>query len=304
MIEVNHATLTYRSGKGVFDLDFKINQGQVMGYLGPNGAGKTTTIRQLTGFMKSDQGFCTIDGMDCFKKAPVINRKMGYIPGEIAFLEGMKGEEYLKYISQVRGLKNDHLQKKLIEMFEFSPKGSIRKFSKGMKQKLGIVAAFMHDPDVLVLDEPTSGLDPLMQNRFIELILTEKKRGKTILLSSHMFEEVEKTCDQVIIIKDGRIVAQSDIKSLKREQRKVYRLKVKSPQLAMQKITAHGFDAKLLAHAIDVTIPGDQIGAFVKVLPELEVTDLDVKSMNLEEIFLHFYKKEDADETTSELASV
>ncbi|MDI3535980.1 MAG: beta-exotoxin transport system ATP-binding protein [Eubacteriaceae bacterium] len=300
MIKVNHATLTYRSGKGVFDLDFKIGQGQVMGYLGPNGAGKTTTIRQLTGFMKSDSGSCSINGLDCFHKAPAINQMMGYIPGEIAFLEGMQGEEYLKYIRQVRGLRNDHLQKKLIDMFEFSPKGSIRKFSKGMKQKLGIVAAFMHDPDVLLLDEPTSGLDPLMQNRFIDLILEEKKRGKTILLSSHMFEEVERTCDRVIIIKDGRIVAKSDIKSLKSAQRKVYRLKVKNPLVAMQSLQAHGFEVKHLEQVIDVTIPGDQIGAFVAVLPQLEVTDLDVKSLSLEEIFLHFYQKEDDDEKAIE----
>ncbi|WKY48203.1 ABC transporter ATP-binding protein [Eubacteriaceae bacterium ES3] len=304
MIEVNNATLTYQSGKGVFDLDFKIAQGEVMGYLGPNGAGKTTTIRQLTGFMKPDQGTCTVNGLDCFYNAPDINRIMGYIPGEIAFLEGMKGEEYLKYISDVRGLNNNRLQKRLIEMLEFSPKGSIRKFSKGMKQKLGIVAAFMHDPDILILDEPTSGLDPLMQNRFVDLILEEKKRGKTILLSSHMFEEVERTCDEVIIIKDGRIVAKSDIKNLKSAQRKVYRLKVKDPSAAVQGLLAQGFETRQIEHFIDVTISGDQIGAFVKVLPVLEVTDLDVKSLSLEEIFLHFYQKEEDHEKTIESDAV
>ena len=177
MIDVKNLTLAYRSGKGVFDLNFGVKQGEVLGYLGPNGAGKTTTIRALLGFMAPKKGTAQIAGLNCTTDAPAIQKKLGYIPGEIAFLDGMHGDEFLRFMQSMRGTKDTVRQKQLIEMFEFSPKGNIRKFSKGMKQKLGIVTAFMHDPEVLILDEPTSGLDPLMQQRFVELITEEKKRG-------------------------------------------------------------------------------------------------------------------------------
>lgn len=207
-------TLTYPSGKGDFDLDFRIKEGTVTGYLGPNGAGKTTTIRALMGFMAPDSGFCKIDGLDAVSQAPAIQRILGYVPGEITFLEGMKGQEFLKFMGQMRGVHNKKYVDELFERFDVDPTGKIKKLSKGNKQKLAIIAAFMHDPKVLVLDEPTSGLDPLMQKRFVELIKDEKKKSKTILMSSHIFEEVEKTCDDVIIIRDGRIVHASDVEGL------------------------------------------------------------------------------------------
>lgn len=173
-------------------------------------------------------------GLDCTNNAPEIQKTLGYIPGEIAFLDGMNGDEFLKFMHDMRGTKDISRQKQLIEIFEFDPKGKIKKFLKGMKQKLGIVAAFMHNADVLILDEPTSGLDPLMQNRFVELVLSEKAKGKTILMSSHIFEEVEKTCDNVLIIKDGRIVKQSDAQTLKNSQRKGFLVKPTDVAFALQ----------------------------------------------------------------------
>ena len=226
MIEVKNLTMKYPSGKGVFELNFSVKDGEVMGYLGPNGAGKTTTIRALLGFMIPSLGSCSINGLDCFKDATEIQKKLGYIPGEISFFDDMNGDEFLKMLQDLRGIKDYTRMNELLELFELIPKGKIKKFSKGMKQKLGIVSAFMHNPDVYILDEPTSGLDPIMQNKFIDLILQEKAKGKTILMSSHIFEEVEKTCDNVIIIKDGRIVIQSDVHTLKSTQRNGYDVKV------------------------------------------------------------------------------
>lgn len=225
MIEVKNMTLTYTNGKGIFDVDFSINDGEVTGYLGPNGAGKTTTIRGILGFMKPNQESCSIKGLDSITDARDIQETLGYIPGEISFFDDMDGDEFLQFMQKMRKNKDITRQKELSDLFELDPRGKIKRFSKGMKQKLGIVSAFMHDPDIYVLDEPTSGLDPLMQNRFIELILKEKARGKTILMSSHVFEEVEKTCDNVIIIKDGRIVEKSDIQTLKNAQRKGFVIK-------------------------------------------------------------------------------
>lgn len=293
MIEVNKLTLKYPSGKGVFELDFSVKKGDVLGYLGPNGAGKTTTIRALLGFMEPNSGSCSIGGLDCSKKAPEIQKILGYIPGEISFLNDMNGDEFLKFMQEMRGTKDTSRQKQLIEMFEFDPKGKIKKFSKGMKQKLGIITAFMHDPEVLILDEPTSGLDPLMQNRFVELILSEKAKGKTILMSSHIFEEVEKTCDNILIIKDGRIIKQSDTETLKNTQRKGFVIKPYNVKSATELLKASGFDVNTVADdTIEVFVTGESIDRFIKTVAQFTLLKFDVKTQSLEDIFMHFYGRE------------
>ena len=214
MIGVNNLTRDYGGGKGVFQVSFSIAQGEVFGFLGPNGAGKTTTIRHLMGFLRPEGGSCSINGLDCWKNAPEIQKSLGYIPGEIAFFPEMTGLQYLDFLRSYRGLSHTSRLKELMERFEVDAMGKIRKMSKGMKQKIAIVAAFMHDPQVLILDEPTSGLDPLMQNRFTQLIQEERERGKTIFMSSHIFEEVEKTCHRICMIKDGKIAALDDPQTL------------------------------------------------------------------------------------------
>jgi ABC-2 type transport system ATP-binding protein len=293
MIEVRNVTMTYPSGKGIFDVDFAVKQGEVLGYLGPNGAGKTTTIRCLLGFTKPDAGTCSIAGLDCVARAPEIQKILGYIPGEIAFLDGMTGNDFLKFMSEMRRMKNFSRQKELVERFELDPRKEIKKFSKGMKQKLGIVTAFMHDPEVLILDEPTSGLDPLMQNCFVELILEQKKAGKTILMSSHMFEEVERTSDTVLIIKDGRIVKQTDVQSLKETQRKGYILKPKDVAAAYEVLTAAGYKpTKAEGDTLEVFIKNEGVDRFLKTAAQFTILNLDVKSQSLEDIFMHFYSKE------------
>ncbi len=292
MIAVQGMTLQYPSGKGVFNLDFTIGEGEVAGYLGPNGAGKTTTIRTLMGFMKPDGGRCTIGGKDCWNDAPSIMRTLGYIPGEIAFIEGMVGHEYLSFIGDMRGDRSTARQKQLCDRFEFDPKGSIKKFSKGMKQKLGIIAAFMHDPDVLILDEPTSGLDPLMQNRFVELVLEEKRKGKTILMSSHMFEEIERTCNNVLIIKDGKLVAKSDIVTLKGSQRKGYIVQCTDIAGLVNTLRSAKLQASLLPDGgVEVYVMGGEIDVFTKALARFTVTALDGKAQTLEDVFMHHYSK-------------
>lgn len=293
MIDVKDLTLKYSSGKGIFDLNFKVKDGDVMGYLGPNGAGKTTTIRALLGFMKPDTGSCFIGGFDCIKDAPKIQKTLGYIPGEIAFLDGMNGDEFLKFMCDMRGTRDLTRQKQLIDMFELDVKGRIKKFSKGMKQKIGIVTAFMHNPDVLILDEPTSGLDPLMQHRFIELVLEEKKKGKTILMSSHMFEEIERACDNVLIIKDGKIVVESDVKILISSQRKGFILKPTNINSAVELLKAENFEIGSVRNdTIEVFVTGETVDRFIKTVAQFEVLNFDVKVQTLEDIFIQFYGKE------------
>lgn len=232
VIEISNLTRDYGNNKGIFDVSFKVEKGEVFGFLGPNGAGKTTTIRHLMGFIQNKAGCCTINGMDCWKDSSKIQKTLGYIPGEINFFDDMTGLEFMAFMASFRGLEDTTLQKQLLERFELDPRGKIKKMSKGMKQKIGIVIAFMHDPDILILDEPTSGLDPLMQNRFIELIAEEKAKGKTILLSSHIFEEVERTCDRIGIIKDGRIVTVDAVETLRERHMHTYSVTLETEELA------------------------------------------------------------------------
>ena len=231
-ISVDGLTRDYGGGKGVFDVCFAVERGEAFGFLGPNGAGKTTTIRHLMGFLKPQAGRCTINGLDCWKDRERIQAKLGYIPGEISFFDDMTGAQYLRFVADYRGLGANGRQAELLARFELDPGGKIRKMSKGMKQKLGIVAAFMHDPDILILDEPTSGLDPLMQTRFVEWIAGEKRRGKTLLLSSHLFEEVERTCDRVGIIRQGRLAAVDSVEALRSRHVRPYTVRLESEALA------------------------------------------------------------------------
>lgn len=298
VIEVQGLTKEYGNGKGIFDVSIEVGKGEVFGFLGPNGAGKTTTIRHLMGFIRADKGKCFINGMDCYEKAEKIQEGLGYLAGEIAFLDDLSGKEMLEFIAEMKGIKDRSRITELMERFELDPKGKIKKMSKGMKQKLGIISAFMNDPQVIILDEPTSGLDPLMQNRFIELILEEKQKGKTIFMSSHIFEEIEKTCDRVAIIKEGKIISVEDMATLKAHKRKSYIVTFKSKQEAEDFVAQgareketkeNGYDVKVIKdNQVEVTI-GKEINTFLSSLSKYQIQDLDVKVQTLEELFLHFY---------------
>ncbi len=293
MINIDNATFKYPSGKGTFDININVKEGEVLGYLGPNGAGKTTTIRQLMGFVKSSSGSCKINNLDCFDKASKVKEILGYIPGEIAFIEGMSGGEYLDYILSVRKIKDKTKMNYLLDMFEFDPKGNIRKYSKGMKQKLAIVSAFMHNPKVLVLDEPTSGLDPLMQSRFVDLILEEKKMGKTILMSSHMFEEIEKTCDNVALIKEGRIVANSDVITLKNNQVNAFLLNTSDNTGCFDALKKANLEAKIENEELCAYVKGENTDTFIKTISNFNILNLKAKNQSIEEIFMNFYSREE-----------
>ena len=290
MIAIEHLTRDYGEGRGIFDLSLRVKHGEVFGYLGPNGAGKTTTIRHLMGFLTPKKGTCAIDGLDCFKQAAEIKEFLGYLPGEIAFYDSMTGVEFLNFMAEMRGMKDRAKMEKLISFVDLNPKGKIRKMSKGTKQKLGLVSAFMHDPEVLILDEPTSGLDPLMQNRFIRLVLNEKKKGTTILMSSHSFEEVERTCDRVGIIRAGELVALDSVAALKAERHKIYRVSFATAREAAD-FAARCTGTRQLRehpHLVEVRVAGSMDG-FLKMLTGYHIMELDTVSQDLEDIFMQYY---------------
>ena len=291
VIKVDNITKDYGSSRGVFDLSFEVNKGEIFGMLGPNGAGKTTTIRQLMGFIKSDKGNAKILDMNCFDKRENIQSKLGYLPGEIAFMDEMKGDDFINFIADMKSIKNKNRIKELIDIFELDANRKINKMSKGTKQKIGIVCAFMNEPEVVILDEPTSGLDPLMQKKFIDLILEEKKKGTTIFMSSHIFEEIEKTCDRVGILKNGKLIAVENIDDLKSKKNKNFEVIFKTNKDAENLKNKISFKSELNDNTIKVIISNNEVNSFIKELSNYDILDINSSSQTLEELFLHFYNK-------------
>jgi ABC-2 type transport system ATP-binding protein len=205
VIEIKNLTKDYGGGRGIFDVNISIEKGEMMGFAGTNGSGKTTTIRHIMGFVEPTRGGAFVYGREAWKHSSEYVRNIGYVPGEIAFPDLKTGTAFLRSQADFLGLKDMSYAESLIERLQLDPRASLKRMSKGMKQKTAIVAALMADPEILILDEPTTGLDPLMRDSFLEIIKEEHARGKTIFMSSHMFEELEATCDRVALISNGRI---------------------------------------------------------------------------------------------------
>ncbi len=230
IIRVNNMTKDYGDGRGIFDFNFAVNKGEVFGIVGTNGSGKTTTLRHLCGFLKPDSGSCTIAGLDCRKSRDKIMKNVGYVPGEIDFPDVGSGTSFLKIQAQFLGIKDKGYINELVNMFALDTDASLKRMSKGMKQKTALVAAFMSKPDILLLDEPSTGLDPLMRDTLIELILKEKQRGATVLMSSHIFKELDDTADRVLFIENGRQKDLINIRDLESEEHSSYRLGFKTEE--------------------------------------------------------------------------
>ena len=291
MIKVDNLTQIYRSGKGIFDVSFEIKQGEVFGFLGPNGAGKTTTIRNIMGFSNANKGKVTIAGLDARTDTAKLQERIGYLPGEIAFFENMTGMEFLTFMGKMRRLKSLEKRDTLIKQFELDPKGKIKKMSKGMKQKVGIVAAFMHDPDIIILDEPTSGLDPFMQNVFMDLIDAEKSKGKTIMMSSHIFEEVQRSCDRAGIIREGRLVAIEDIHSLKAMNKKRFRV-IPADEESKTRLLASDFSTEQKEDGSIILDQNGSLNNFFALMASCDIKEFDVITQSLEDIFMKYYGEE------------
>lgn len=295
-INVNNLTKDYGSGRGFFNVSFKINKGEVFGFLGPNGAGKSTTIRHLMGFSKPDNGKTQILGQDSFENYYNFMDKVGYLPGEIALPAGLTGYEFIDMMKKLKRVKDDTYLNHLIELFELDPSGETKRMSLGVKRKLAVVTAFMNDPDILILDEPTSGLDLKMQQTFIEFIKAEKARGKTILLSSHIFSEVDATCDRIAIIKDGKIVSEFIADDLKHQENKIYNVTfaTKDDKQLFFKNNASNDKFKLKQadnNNVLIFINDKNINYLVKELAHYPIISLEHLKETLEDYFMKYYKE-------------
>ena len=229
IIKVENLTKDYGNGRGIFDISFTINKGEVFGFVGTNGSGKTTTIRHIMGFLKAREGSVEVLGLDAWKDSSEIKMYVSYIPGEIAFPDLNTGTLFLKSQAELLKLKDMTYANELISRLQLDTSANLKRMSKGMKQKTAIVAALMANKDILILDEPTTGLDPLMREVFLDIILEEKQKGKTILMSSQMFDELEITCDRVALIINGKIIDIADIEKLKNPTYRMYKIEFKSP---------------------------------------------------------------------------
>ncbi len=295
VIRVDRLTKDYGNNRGVFDVSFAIEKGEVFGFLGPNGAGKTTAIRHLLGFSRPQSGSCEVDGLDCWRKPDIIQRDLGYLPGEIAFPGDMTGTRLIAMMAEMRGLESMDKANRLIEMFELDPTGDLKRMSKGMKQKIGIVCAFMHDPMVLILDEPTSGLDPLMQRVFVDLVAEEKAGGKTILMSSHQFEEVENTCDRIAIIKEGRIISTVDSAELRHAKQKIFEVELagNSDFEALKREALDFAEVDPTRLTVKVSVNAGNINDFIQTLARYDVRSMSEIRHTLEEYFMRYYEDEE-----------
>lgn len=215
VIETHQLTKTYGTHRGIVDVDLRVEEGEVFGFLGPNGAGKTTTIRTILDLIRPTSGQALVFGIGSSEDPVEIHRRCGYIPGEFALYDRLTGAQTLRYFASLRGGVDPAYQASLIERFDVDPSRRFKEYSKGNKQKIGLVIALQHRPELLILDEPTSGLDPLVQQSFYALVRESKAEGRTVFLSSHILSEVERTCDRVAIIRDGRLVKVDSVEGLR-----------------------------------------------------------------------------------------
>lgn len=228
VIELNGLTKDYGSGRGILDVTFTVREGETMGFVGTNGSGKTTTIRNFLGFVKPTAGSARVFGKTSWENASEIAQSVGYVPGEIAFPDLKTGIDFLKCQADFKGLKDLGYANTLIERLQLDPRANLKRMSKGMKQKTALVAALMFDSPLLVLDEPTTGLDPLMRVSFLDILRDEQKKGKTIFMSSHLFEELEGTCDRVALIRDGHIEDIADMNAIRNRPVKEFKVEFKT----------------------------------------------------------------------------
>ncbi len=297
MIEVKNLTKDFGFNRGVFDISFAVKKGEVYGFLGPNGAGKTTTLRALMGFSQPDMGTATINHKNCWKDYSDILKDVGYVPGEIALPDGLSGIEFIEMMKKMKHAEESRINY-LLDLFEFNPNQNMRKMSIGDKRKLAIISAFMSDPNILILDEPTSGLDPIMQNKFIDLIKSEKKRGKTILLSTHIFQEVDTSCDRLSIIKEGKIVATIDADKIRNNENKIYKIEFLNDEDFDNFFNA-GIDivySNKDKRKMRIAINDKEINLLIRTISKYKIKYFSESKFTLEDYFLSYYKDKEVEQ--------
>jgi ABC-2 type transport system ATP-binding protein len=289
IIQTQQLTKSYGPSRGIIDVDLQVNEGEVFGFLGPNGAGKTTTIRVLLDLLRPTSGKAFVFGIESTADPVSIHRRVGYIPGEFTLYDRLTGGQTLDYFANLRGGVDRAYQKQLIERFDIDAKRRFKEYSKGNKQKIGLVIALQHRPELLILDEPTSGLDPLVQQSFYQLVREARQEGRTVFLSSHILSEVERTADRVGIIREGRLVKVDSVEGLRDLAHHQVELRFSGP------VPTHVFDALPGVsdvvgedHVLRMRVNGP-ITPIVRAAAQYELLDFVSREPTLEETFLAQY---------------
>jgi ABC-2 type transport system ATP-binding protein len=292
IIEVERLSKSYGSKRGIVDVSFEVEEGEVFGFLGPNGAGKTTTIRLLMALLRADGGSARIAGLDCWKQSLEVKRLVGYLPGEPALDPNLTGGQILEYFAHLRGGVDQVYLTQLIERFDLDTSRKFRQYSTGNKRKVVLIQAFMHCPRLLILDEPTSGLDPLNQQEFDQMVKEARDEGRTVFLSSHVLSEVEKTCSRVAIIRDGRLVRVGDVAEIKAIKR--YEITITfADAVPVEAFKALDGVAEVETlnhgHGVRLGMQGSA-DAVIKAAARYSVVSLTSYEPSLEDIFLRYYR--------------
>lgn len=288
IIEVSNLTKYYGKSRGIVEVSFGVEEGEIFGFIGPNGAGKSTTIRLLLSLIHPSSGSAKVFGQDVVTHGPQIRRDIGYLPSEVYYYEGMKVIDLLKYSASFYDCDCTQRLHELSDIMELDLKRRISDLSYGNKKKVGIVQGLLHSPKLLFLDEPTSGLDPLMQRKFFDLIRSENARGVTVFFSSHILGEVQRLCNRVGIIREGKIVEISNIRDLQKNN-------YKKVQVAADALPENCFDLPGVTNqqaengSVSFFYKGD-INALLGRIGSIQVTDVTIEEPSLEEIFMHYYE--------------
>lgn len=287
LIELNHLTKDYGNDQGIFDLNLSINEGELIGYVGTNGSGKTTTIRHIMGFLKPTSGCATVNGLSSWEHSSEIVKQIGYVPGEIAFPDLKTGIDFLKCQADFLGLRDMTYANELIERLQLDPRANLKRMSKGMKQKTALVSALMNDAPIILLDEPTTGLDPLMRATFLTIIKEEHKKGKTIFMSSHSFDELEKTCNKVVLINNGHIVDVCNMDQIRNRPIKEFKIEFETDE-DYRRFLQEPYEAIRLQeqyHQVSIRISAEETAKLLTVLRNYHVKFISELPYTLE---MHF----------------
>lgn len=289
VIHIAGLTKFYGKQRGIIEVNLDVRPGEVFGYLGPNGAGKTTTIRTLLDFIRPTRGYATIFGLDTHQHSRGIRQHTGYLPGELALYGNLTGAELLQYLANLRSGVEWRYVEELAERLQCDLARPIRSLSHGNRQKIGLIQAFMHKPELLILDEPTTGLDPLIQQEFYRMVAEAKAAGRTVFLSSHILPEVERICDHVGIIREGRVIAVETVEALKARALRRLEIRFAAPVLQEAFAGVSGVrDLTIEGNMLRCTVAGP-LDALIKAAARFEVLDIISHEPTLEEVFLAYY---------------
>ncbi len=290
IIQTTNLTKFYGKSRGIKDVSITVNKGDIFGFLGPNGAGKSTTIRTILDFIRPTSGSATIFGMDCRKDSVAIRKRIGYIPGDFGLYGHMTGWKFLEYFGGVRGGFDAASATELANRMDIKLDRKMKEYSRGMRQKVAIIQAFMNSPDLIIMDEPTNGLDPLVQQSFMDMLRERADRGTTIFMSSHVLSEVEKACNRVAIIKEGSIVAEEKVDELRQKSGKVLEVRFKEP-LNREIFYLPGISNVTRSNGTyRMTVTGN-MEELLKEISAYKLADINIHQMTLEDIFMHYYEE-------------